>query len=83
MPRKIRDEADALACLNAVEASGVARAVWAHQHGIDARSMSDPSTNPGGILRQPIPRFPAPGGGIVKSQDTLTNSHKNQGARTP
>ena len=38
MPRKIRDESDAITCLNAVEASGLARVDWAHQHGIDARS---------------------------------------------
>lgn len=40
MPRKIRDESDAITCLNAVEASGLARADWAHQHGIDARSLN-------------------------------------------
>lgn len=38
--RKIRDEADARACLEAVSASGLARAVWARSQGIDGRSLN-------------------------------------------
>lgn len=37
--RKIRDAEDARACLAAAEASGLSRRVWAHQEGIDARSL--------------------------------------------
>lgn len=37
--RKIRDEADARACLEAAHASGTPRAAWARAHGIDARSL--------------------------------------------
>ena len=41
MPRrKIRDVADAHACLNAAAASGLPRAVWARANGIDARSLN-------------------------------------------
>ena len=38
--RKIRDEADARACLDAVASSGLARAEWARAHEIDARSLN-------------------------------------------
>ena len=38
--RRIRDEADARACLAAVEASGLGRAEWARREGIDARSLN-------------------------------------------
>lgn len=38
--RKIRDEADARACLAAVRAAGGDRIAWAHAHGVDARSLN-------------------------------------------
>lgn len=38
--RKIRDEVDALACLEAASHSGVSRKQWAHDHAIDARSLN-------------------------------------------
>ncbi len=39
-PRKIHSEADARRCLAAVARSGVPRVAWAHEHGIDARSLN-------------------------------------------
>lgn len=38
--RKIRDERDARECLDAVEQSGMERAVWARANGVDARSLN-------------------------------------------
>lgn len=38
--RKVRDEAEARRFLEAVARSGLERADWAHQHGIDARSLN-------------------------------------------
>jgi hypothetical protein len=38
--RKIRDEADAKACLAAVRAAGGDRLAWAHAHRVDARSLN-------------------------------------------
>ena len=38
--RKIRDEADARACLAAVRAAGGDRIAWAHAYGVDARSFN-------------------------------------------
>jgi transposase-like protein len=38
--RKVRDAEEAAALLDAVEASGMARADWARRHGIDARSLN-------------------------------------------
>ena len=38
--RKIRDEVDAKVCLAAVRAAGVDRVAWAHEHGVDARSLN-------------------------------------------
>ena len=38
--RKIVDEADAHACLNAVAESCQPRAAWARAHGVDARSLN-------------------------------------------
>jgi hypothetical protein len=38
--RKIRDADDARACLEAVAHSGLPRAQWAQQNGIDARSLN-------------------------------------------
>lgn len=38
--RKIRDEADAVQCLDAQCASGLALAEWAMRHGIDGRSLN-------------------------------------------
>lgn len=38
--RKIRDAADAHACLTAAQSSGQPRTAWAHAHGIDARSLN-------------------------------------------
>jgi len=37
--RKLRDEADARACLAAMEASGLSLSEWARQHGMDGRSL--------------------------------------------
>jgi hypothetical protein len=37
--RKIRDEADALACLERLEQSGLPLATWAQRSGIDGRSL--------------------------------------------
>ena len=38
--RKIRDEVDARKCLEAASHSGVSRKQWAHDHGVDARSLN-------------------------------------------
>lgn len=38
--RKIRDEADARACLAGVRSAGGDRVAWAHAHGVDARSLN-------------------------------------------
>lgn len=38
--RKIKDDADAEACLRAAEASGLPRSAWAWANGIDARSLN-------------------------------------------
>lgn len=38
--RKITDETDAHACLEAAVRSGLPRAHWAHVHGVDARSLN-------------------------------------------
>jgi hypothetical protein len=38
--RKIRDRADAEACLAAAASSGLARVVWARNNGMDARSLN-------------------------------------------
>ena len=38
--RKVRDEAEAGRLLAAASRSGVPRAAWARQHGIDARSLN-------------------------------------------
>ena len=38
--RKIRDEADAKACLAAVRAAGGDRLAWSHANGVDARSLN-------------------------------------------
>ena len=38
--RKIRDEADARACLAAVRATGGDTVAWARAHGVDARSLN-------------------------------------------
>lgn len=38
--RKTRDAADARRCLRAVQSSGLGRVEWAHEHGIDARSLN-------------------------------------------
>ncbi len=38
--RKVRDESEARRFLEAVARSGLERANWAHQHGIDARSLN-------------------------------------------
>ena len=40
MPRRIRDRADAVACLAAVDASGLQRADWARRQDVDARSLN-------------------------------------------
>ena len=39
MARKIRDRQDALACLEALDASGMTLTPWARAHGVDARSL--------------------------------------------
>lgn len=38
--RKIWDAEDARQCLAAVSSSGLPRAVWAREHGVDARSLN-------------------------------------------
>jgi len=38
--RKVHDESEARRFLDAVARSGLERATWAHQHGIDARSLN-------------------------------------------
>lgn len=38
--RKIKDAADARACLEAAARSGLGRAAWARAHGVDARSLN-------------------------------------------
>lgn len=38
--RKIRDEADARACLAAARAAGGDRVAWSRAHGVDARSLN-------------------------------------------
>lgn len=38
--RKIRDEADARACLAAVRAAGGDAVAWSRAHGVDARSLN-------------------------------------------
>lgn len=38
--RKIRNAGDARDCLEAVQESGMARAVWARANGVDARSLN-------------------------------------------
>ena len=38
--RKIKNEADALACLAAARASGAGTAQWARAHGVDGRSLN-------------------------------------------
>lgn len=38
--RKILDEADARACLDAARASGLTRTEWAHDNGVNARSLN-------------------------------------------
>lgn len=38
--RKIKDEVDALECLDAAAHSGVSRTEWAHRSGVDARSLN-------------------------------------------
>lgn len=38
--RKVRDESEARRLLEAVTRSGLERAVWARQHGINARSLN-------------------------------------------
>jgi hypothetical protein len=38
--RKIADESDAHACLEAAARSGLPRAEWARAHGVDARSLN-------------------------------------------
>ena len=40
--RKIADEMDAHACLDAAARSGLPRTEWARAHGVDARSPDDP-----------------------------------------
>jgi len=43
--RKIRDEADAVKCLDAAAESGLPQAEWARQCGIDGRSLNVWRTN--------------------------------------
>lgn len=38
--RKIQDQRDARECLAAAEASGVSRAEWSRQNGVDGRSLN-------------------------------------------
>jgi hypothetical protein len=43
--RKIRDEADARACLSAAQKSGLARTAWCRASGVDGRSLRAWSLN--------------------------------------
>lgn len=45
--RKIRDEADARACMAAAKASGLTRAAWCRSSGVDGRSLRAWSINLG------------------------------------
>jgi transposase-like protein len=38
--RRVQDEEDARACLRAAEASGLQRAEWAREHGVEPRSLN-------------------------------------------
>jgi len=40
LQRKIRDQADAQACLANVSASGLTRVAWAHKNGVNASSLN-------------------------------------------
>ena len=51
--RKIRDEREARACLEAVDQSGMERAHWARANGIDGRSLNAWRLN---LERTPRPR---------------------------
>ena len=48
MARKIRDRQDALACLEALDTSGMMLTPWARAHGVDARSLHCWRLNLGG-----------------------------------
>lgn len=61
--RKVRDEAEARRLLDAVSRSGLGRAVWARQHGINARSLNawrlviDKKDRKAGSRRGPSPEL--------------------------
>lgn len=40
MRRKIEDERDARACLEAAKAAGLSAGAWARRHGVDGRSLN-------------------------------------------
>jgi len=52
--RRIRDAAEARSCLSAAARSGLARAEWAREHGIDGRSLQAWRLN----LSRPRPESP-------------------------
>ena len=54
--RKIRDADDARACLESVEASGLDRVRWAHDHDVDARSLNAWRVNLAQRERQDTPK---------------------------
>ncbi len=54
-PRKIRDATDAARCLAHVEDSGLSLRDWAHDHGVDARSL-----NMWRVIRERSRRAPEP-----------------------
>lgn len=56
--RKIRDEDDARACLEAAARAGVSRRNWARAHGVDGRSLHCwylSLRGPNGRLKPPVP----------------------------
>ena len=64
MARKLRDRQDALACLEALDTSGMTLTPWARAHGVDARSLHCWRLNLGGRrdtsrLVELVPESPA------------------------
>src|SRR5262245_57466171 len=54
--RKIRDERDARACLNAAKASGLELRTWARTNGVDGRSLRAWHINVSRMKRRPLTR---------------------------
>ena len=49
--RKIRDEADAVACIAAARRAGRETSEWAREHGVDGRSLNAWEANIGRRIR--------------------------------